>query len=299
MKSARVSHILWSTMLLYERFEISDDAFSHTTVAQDIVLKRTVTLLRTPVPAVQMASKLAEASRIFAAWEARNTSTPDMPELFSSPGYLWLATENATAMAGLVEDLRAVGMFVVAPPPPSKPSAPPPGSTVPPFQSPRTSDSVVYPPPPPIRPFQNQQRTAQKKKSHPFRTLVIAAAAVLVPGFLIWTNVPGDKPSTVPKPAPIVTFRASHTRVHRGATVTLRWETSGVDSLSIQPGVGPVSASGTRAVVVNADTTYVLQAATAGTPTLATVTITATAAARPRKPAATPSQVPAGAPGVP
>src|SRR5690606_26310866 len=55
-------------------------------------------------------------------------------------------------------------------------------------------------------------------------------------------------------------FTASDTRVERGDTVTLRWNTTGADSVRIDQGIGSVSDDGSERVRVNRDTTYTLTA---------------------------------------
>ena len=55
-------------------------------------------------------------------------------------------------------------------------------------------------------------------------------------------------------------FTASDTRVERGDSVTLRWNTTGADSVRIDQGVGSVSDDGSERVTINRDTTYTLTA---------------------------------------
>jgi len=58
----------------------------------------------------------------------------------------------------------------------------------------------------------------------------------------------------------IVYFAASPTVIKLGETVTLQWQVTGVTSISITPGPGSVSASGTRLVTPEETTVYVLAA---------------------------------------
>jgi outer membrane protein assembly factor BamB len=57
-------------------------------------------------------------------------------------------------------------------------------------------------------------------------------------------------------------FKAEPAQVEAGKEVTLRWNVANADSVTIDPGVGKVDASGTRTVVVSAPTAFVLTAQT-------------------------------------
>jgi hypothetical protein len=69
-------------------------------------------------------------------------------------------------------------------------------------------------------------------------------------------------------------FKASETMVLRGSTVTLSWNVSNADSVIIDNGIGPVSATGTRNVTVWSTTTYTLMATTGANTLAQPVTIT-------------------------
>ncbi len=62
-------------------------------------------------------------------------------------------------------------------------------------------------------------------------------------------------------------FTATPTTVSAGSSVTLNWSTTNATSVSINNGVGSVSVDGSRSVVVNEDTTFLLTA-TKGTQTV-------------------------------
>lgn len=76
-----------------------------------------------------------------------------------------------------------------------------------------------------------------------------------------------------PPPPAITAFTASQSYVTIGETISLSWETSGADSLSIDQGIGDVTSltsagSGSTEVVVNSSTTFTLSASnTNGTST--------------------------------
>ena len=71
----------------------------------------------------------------------------------------------------------------------------------------------------------------------------------------------GDLLGSVPvtgRRVPTGTFTASPETIDQGQSSTLSWSTSNADSVFISPGVGSVSASGTRKVSPNSTTTYTL-----------------------------------------
>ena len=82
-------------------------------------------------------------------------------------------------------------------------------------------------------------------------------------------------------PTTVSSFTADNLSVTEGDAVTLAWNTTNANSVSIDNGVGSVSVSGTAQVVVSGTTTFTLTATGYGGSATATVTVTAT----PRKPA--------------
>ena len=71
----------------------------------------------------------------------------------------------------------------------------------------------------------------------------------------------------------IQSFQASPTTVASGGTATLSWSVSGADTLSIAPGVGPVTGTSVQ-VAPTATTTYTLTATNAGGDSTSSVTVT-------------------------
>lgn len=59
-------------------------------------------------------------------------------------------------------------------------------------------------------------------------------------------------------------FTAEPSTVNRGEAVTLRWSTQNANSVTIEPGVGPVDGTGSRQVFPNSTTTYRIVAAGPG-----------------------------------
>jgi peptidoglycan-associated lipoprotein len=91
---------------------------------------------------------------------------------------------------------------------------------------------------------------------------------------------PPPKPK-VEEPAPpakpmIVSFAAEPSTIERGQSSTLRWATENATEASIAPGIGTVSASGTRQVYPSDTTTYTLTARGPGGTATSTATVTVT-----------------------
>lgn len=90
---------------------------------------------------------------------------------------------------------------------------------------------------------------------------------------------PPPPPAEAPKPAPpakpaISTFTAEPSSIQRGQSSTLRWNVSGADSITIDNGIGAVSASGTRQVFPSSTTRYTLTATNAGGTTTMSANVT-------------------------
>ncbi len=89
-----------------------------------------------------------------------------------------------------------------------------------------------------------------------------------------------------PAPKPVITFSAEPTTVERGQCATLRWNVENSTQVSIDPGVGSVSASGTQRVCPTSTTTYTLKATGPGGSESATATVNVTAPPPPPPPPA-------------
>ncbi len=86
-----------------------------------------------------------------------------------------------------------------------------------------------------------------------FLTLLLTAA--------MWGQAPAAapaKPARIVPPARIVNFSAAPASVAAGQPVVLTWLTENPNAVSIDPGVGKVTARGTRTLTPSATTTYVL-----------------------------------------
>lgn len=97
---------------------------------------------------------------------------------------------------------------------------------------------------------------------------------------------PPPAPETPAPPAKpmIASFAAEPSTIERGQSSTLRWATENTTEVSIEPGIGTVSASGTRQVYPNDTTTYTLTAKGPGGTATSTATVTVTAPPPPPPP---------------
>ncbi|MEW6078296.1 MAG: hypothetical protein AB1724_10820 [Thermodesulfobacteriota bacterium] len=73
---------------------------------------------------------------------------------------------------------------------------------------------------------------------------------------------------------PTVTFNAEPSEINVGEAVTLSWTTTHADSVTIEPGIGPIELNGTRIIKPAQTTTYTLTAGGGGGTRSASVTIT-------------------------
>ncbi len=77
------------------------------------------------------------------------------------------------------------------------------------------------------------------------------------------------------RPAPqIIAFTAKPSKIKRGASSTLSWQTENADSCEIRPEIGTVDPSGSTSVLPAETTTYTLTAAGTGDPATDKVTVT-------------------------
>jgi hypothetical protein len=84
---------------------------------------------------------------------------------------------------------------------------------------------------------------------------------------------------------PTASMSASPSSITSGASATLNWATSGATTVTIDQGVGTVTASGSRTIAPSATTTYTLTAMNSAGSTAAQTTVTVTAAPPPPPPA--------------
>ncbi len=87
---------------------------------------------------------------------------------------------------------------------------------------------------------------------------------------------PAPAPAPTPKPAKVLSFAAEPSTVQRGEASTLRWNVENATSVSIEPGIGTVPASGSRQVFPSNTTTYTLRATAPDGNDSATATVNVT-----------------------
>jgi len=133
--------------------------------------------------------------------------------------------------------------------------------------------------------------TLASRISHRAGLLALFGSAVLVVGCNKKVTPPPPPAATAPAPArPTVTLQANPTTVNKGESSTLTWNSTDATQLSIDPGVGTVTAEGSTKVTPSDSTTYTITATGPGGSATATaaVSVNAPAAAPPPAPAATP-----------
>jgi hypothetical protein len=81
----------------------------------------------------------------------------------------------------------------------------------------------------------------------------------------------------LPTTPPTVTMSASPISITSGTASTLTWSSANATTVSINQGIGTVTASGTRSVIPTSTTTYTVTATNAAGPVTATATVTVTA----------------------
>ena len=75
------------------------------------------------------------------------------------------------------------------------------------------------------------------------------------------------------KPPVIGSFTATATAISAGQSSTLQWSVTGATSISINPGIGTVSSTGTFSVSPSDNTTYIITASSGGSTVTSTATI--------------------------
>lgn len=87
-------------------------------------------------------------------------------------------------------------------------------------------------------------------------------------------SVTAEVTIVVDPPPNIASFSASAASLLAGETLTLSWSTSGADSVTIEPGIGDVEATGDLEIIFSADVTYTLTATNGNGNTTSEVTVT-------------------------
>src|SRR5438132_1378108 len=132
--------------------------------------------------------------------------------------------------------------------------------------------------------------TLASRLLHRARLLALFGSAVLVSGCSKKVTPPPPPPAPAPAPArPTVTLQANPTTINKGESSTLTWNSTDATQLSIDPGVGTVTAEGSTKVTPSDSTTYTITASGPGGSADSTVRVTV--AAPPAEPAPTTSSI--------
>jgi len=116
--------------------------------------------------------------------------------------------------------------------------------------------------------------------------LALFGSAVLVSGCNKKVTPPPPPPAVAPAPArPTVTLQANPTTINKGESSTLTWNSTDATQLSIDPGVGTVTAEGSTKVTPSDSTTYTITANGPGGSATATAAVSVNAPAPPPTPA--------------
>jgi len=133
--------------------------------------------------------------------------------------------------------------------------------------------------------------TLASRLSHRAGLLALFSAFLIVSGCQKKVTAPPKPAEAPPAPArPTVTLQANPTTVNKGESSTLSWNSTDATQLSIDPGVGTVTAEGSTKVTPSDSTTYTITATGPGG------SATATAAVSVNAPAAAPAPAPAPTP---
>ncbi len=119
--------------------------------------------------------------------------------------------------------------------------------------------------------------------------LALFGAAVFVSGCQKKVTPPPPPPPPAPAPArPTVTLQANPTSINKGESSTLTWNSTDATQLSIDPGVGTVTAQGSTKVSPTDSTTYTITATGPGGSATATAAVSVSAPPPPPAPAPAP-----------
>jgi len=99
-----------------------------------------------------------------------------------------------------------------------------------------------------------------------------------------------EPPAAKPSPARIDSFTAEPRTIERGQSATLRWSIANATEMSLDQGLGPVQANGSRQVFPSATTSYTLTASGNGGSDTRSVTVEVTAPSAP-PPKVTPPKI--------
>ncbi len=132
--------------------------------------------------------------------------------------------------------------------------------------------------------------TLASRLLHRARLLALFGSAVLVSGCSKKVTPPPPPPAPAPAPArPTVTLQANPTTINKGESSTLTWNSTDATQLSIDPGVGTVTAEGSTKVTPSDSTTYTITASGPGGSATASAAVSVNAPPPPPAPAPAPT----------
>ena len=128
--------------------------------------------------------------------------------------------------------------------------------------------------------------TLASRLLHRAGLLALFGSAVLVSGCSKKVTPPPPPPAPAPAPArPTVTLQANPTTINKGESSTLTWNSTDATQLSIDPGVGTVTAEGSTKVTPSDSTTYTITASGPGGSATASAAVSVNAPPPPPAPA--------------
>jgi len=132
--------------------------------------------------------------------------------------------------------------------------------------------------------------TSASRLLHRAGLLALFGSAVLVSGCSKKVTPPPPPPAPAPAPArPTVTLQANPTTINKGESSTLTWNSTDATQLSIDPGVGTVTAEGSTKVTPSDSTTYTITASGPGGSATASAAVSVNAPPPPPAPAPAPT----------
>ena len=132
--------------------------------------------------------------------------------------------------------------------------------------------------------------TLASRLLHRAGLLALFGSAVLVSGCNKKVTPPPPPPAAAPAPArPTVTLQANPTTINKGESSTLTWNSTDATQLSIDPGVGTVTAEGSTKVTPSDSTTYTITATGPGGSATTTAAVSVNAPPPPPAPAPAPT----------
>src|SRR5213082_2128529 len=121
--------------------------------------------------------------------------------------------------------------------------------------------------------------------SHRAGLLALFSAFLIVSGCHKKVTAPPKQVEAPPPPArPTVTLQANPTTINKGESSTLSWNSTDATQLSIEPGVGTVTAQGSTKVSPTDSTTYTITATGPGGSATATAAVSVNAPPPPPAP---------------